>query len=372
MSKRPKKSAKAAKSSAIQRKDTQLMFDKREHEKLEAFMSKLMRRKLLQEKEFREEANRFLQSTISEPSDIVLQIDTPLEAAQAKMYDAFGARSKKDKVRLAKEALGLSEDCADAYVVLAEVTDEALTDSIELYQKGVEAGKRALGEEFFQNNIGEFWSILESRPYMRALFGLALDLWTKNREERAIEMMYELLRLDKMDHQGVRHVLGPVLIAAGRYQEARSFLQPMKDERLSVVKFSWALVLYLIEGDSPAANEALDKALEFNLHVADMMLIAEEIVESDIEVEAFCPGSVDEAVYYVSNWLGAWLVDSVNPNPYCWLVQRARLHFDKQEPQKEPSDPVLYEEWYGYPDARRSNAEFVEYKFWAKPNQRSQ
>lgn len=47
---------------------------------------------------------------------------TPLEQAQDKMYEAWGARSRKVRVRLAREALALSPDCADAYVLLAEET----------------------------------------------------------------------------------------------------------------------------------------------------------------------------------------------------------------------------------------------------------
>src|SRR5262245_39736743 len=46
--------------------------------------------------------------------------DTPLGRAQELMYQAFEQRDPDERVRLAHEALEVSPDCADAYVLLAE------------------------------------------------------------------------------------------------------------------------------------------------------------------------------------------------------------------------------------------------------------
>ena len=46
--------------------------------------------------------------------------DIPLDKAQALMYRAFGERDERRRVQLAKDALALCPDCADAYVLLAE------------------------------------------------------------------------------------------------------------------------------------------------------------------------------------------------------------------------------------------------------------
>src|SRR5690348_6147547 len=43
---------------------------------------------------------------------------TDLERAQAKMYDAWSAKRQRRRVRLAKDALSICPDCADAYVLL--------------------------------------------------------------------------------------------------------------------------------------------------------------------------------------------------------------------------------------------------------------
>jgi len=45
---------------------------------------------------------------------------TPLEEAQEIMYDAYEAGTKAKRIKLAKKALTISQDCADAYILLAE------------------------------------------------------------------------------------------------------------------------------------------------------------------------------------------------------------------------------------------------------------
>lgn len=60
------------------------------------------------------------------------------------MYDAWEATSHKRAVELAKKALMVSADCADAYVFLAEVTAKTPQEALGLYRQGVEAGERAL------------------------------------------------------------------------------------------------------------------------------------------------------------------------------------------------------------------------------------
>jgi hypothetical protein len=81
---------------------------------------------------------------------------------------------------LAQKALELSPLCADAYVLLAQETARNLDEAIDLYRQGVEAGKKALGKSAFRDDVGHFWGLLETRPYMRARHGLAQALWDKD------------------------------------------------------------------------------------------------------------------------------------------------------------------------------------------------
>lgn len=147
--------------------------------------------RLLAEREFGsiEEANAFLENMLRESGGKLPSAPaptTPLERAQDLIYEAFETESSRKRVQLAKKALKVSPDCADAYVLLAEEDAGSLEEARELCQKGVEAGERALGRETFEEEAGHFWGILETRPYMRARQGLAVCLWELGQREEAI------------------------------------------------------------------------------------------------------------------------------------------------------------------------------------------
>jgi hypothetical protein len=111
--------------------------------------------------------------------------DTPLSRAQDVMYRAFDTREPEKRVELARAALEISPDCADAYVLLAEES-KGRKDAIQLFEKAVAAGERALGPDAFANDVGHFWGLIETRPYMRAREGLAVQLWSSGRRDEAI------------------------------------------------------------------------------------------------------------------------------------------------------------------------------------------
>ena len=64
--------------------------------------------------------------------------------AQEVIYDAWDEFDPDKRIQLAKKALDISPDCADAYVILAEDQASTHQKALELYQAGVDAGRRAL------------------------------------------------------------------------------------------------------------------------------------------------------------------------------------------------------------------------------------
>lgn len=63
-----------------------------------------------------------------------------LDEAQDIVYRAWETKSRSRRIALARKALTISPDCADAYVLLAEQAATSLDEAMELNQKGVEAG----------------------------------------------------------------------------------------------------------------------------------------------------------------------------------------------------------------------------------------
>ena len=133
-------------------------------------------------------------------------VDDALGRAQDLIYDAFDAPTAKRRIVLALKALEISPLCADAYVLLAEHAAPQMSgERLELYRRAVEAGELALGKVAFEEDVGHFWGLLETRPYMRARCGgIAQMLWASGRHEEAVAHYRDLLRLNPNDNQGVR------------------------------------------------------------------------------------------------------------------------------------------------------------------------
>src|SRR4051812_37621889 len=61
--------------------------------------------------------------------------NTPLAKAQALLYQAFEEPDDERRVQLARDALAICPDCADAYVLLAD-HERSRKRSLELYEQG--------------------------------------------------------------------------------------------------------------------------------------------------------------------------------------------------------------------------------------------
>ena len=129
-----------------------------------------------------------------------------------------------------RRALDISADCADAYVLLAEETAGSAEEARELYAQGVGAGERALGERAFRKEIGRFWEVLETRPYLRARADPAHCLWELGQREAALDLWTDMLRLNPGDSLGVRYRLINGLLHLGRDRELGKLLRVYQED----------------------------------------------------------------------------------------------------------------------------------------------
>ena len=241
---------------------------------------------------------------------------TPLEKAQELCYQAFDSIGRR-KVALARQALQLCPDCADAYVILAERSRPRNLDEIhKLYTAGVEAGRRALGEQFFQENTGNFWRILHTRPFMRALLGLANVQYAMDRTDDAIASLRELLRLNPNDNQGVRDVLLPLLLTRRELESAEKLLADYEDDPSAAWQYNRALLTFAREGDSPTSRKQLRAAVARNKHVPDGLLEIDETGDPLDEPDAYRIDSPEEAAIYANEAVTAW---QATPGAIDWL-----------------------------------------------------
>jgi tetratricopeptide (TPR) repeat protein len=245
--------------------------------------------------------------------------ETPLRKAQDLMYDAWEATDPKRRIALAWKALEISPDCADAYVLLAEETASSLSEALDLYRQGVEPGERALGRKAFEEDMGHFWGILETRPYMRARAGLAECLWAAGKHDEAIEHYEDMLRLNPNDNQGIRDLLMPRLIEMERDEEAEVLFKEYQDDGMASWIYSRALLDFRKMGDSEISRKSLKAAVKNNRYIPAYLLGRKKMPQS--LPEYYSPGAETEAVFYVKENLEAW---KSTPGALNWLLDQTK------------------------------------------------
>jgi tetratricopeptide (TPR) repeat protein len=238
--------------------------------------------------------------------------------AQEVMYQAWDESNPALRISLAHKALKISPDCADAYVLLAEEEADTVQRALELYQKGVIAGRRALGEDYFEENVGYFWGLLETRPYMRAMQGKASCLWQMGRRQEAIDIYSEMMRLNPGDNQGIRYVLVDLLLALNRDADLAKLLRQYKEDASAVWRFTRALLEFRKAGASTKANRLLQDALEFNPYVLPYLRGKKRIPNRLPDYIGF--GDENEAIEYAANHLNYW---RRTPGALDWLQKQA-------------------------------------------------
>ncbi len=286
----------------------------------EAALANLTRLTRSREFEDIEEMNAFLQQAIRNGQPPAALPTTPLERAQDLAYKAWEAEGER-RLELARQALALSPDCADAHVILA-LAAATPREARPLFEQALAAGERALGPRAMAEDAGRFWGLIETRPYMRARFGLARCLEQMGEREAAVAHYRELLRLNPGDNQGVRYFLFHALLRLNRDAEAARLLSRHAGERCCEWTYGRVLLAWRERGDGPRTRNALARALRSNPWVPDFLLGRRPLPDPLPDSVGF--GDEDEAAWYAAEagdlWrdtpgLAAWLAASVPGGP---------------------------------------------------------
>jgi tetratricopeptide (TPR) repeat protein len=239
------------------------------------------------------------------------------DRAQQIMYDAWDTPDRRARTKLARSALEIYPDCADAFSCLAEDARDA-REALELYERAVEAGERDLGQRRFEEDAGHFWGFLETRPYMRAREGLSQALHTVGRLDEAAEHYQEMLRLNPNDNQGVRMQLLPLLLELDRDEDATRLLERYGGGDFAAMIYGRTLLEFRTSGDSKKAREKLSEALKANEHVPALLTGKKKMPRTLPDYHGI--GDENEAVAVVYESREAW---RKTPGALEWLKERA-------------------------------------------------
>lgn len=236
--------------------------------------------------------------------ELIAKLSAELDRAQEYADMAWEEDSKSKRIKLAKQALAMSEYCVDAYLLLAEDSARDADEKLKLLLQAVQAGRNVIGERDFASLVGDFWLVAKTRPYMRAILKLAEFYAEQDDHTHAIEVYEDMLMLNKSDNLGVRYPLSSCLLTVGRDNDVRQLLTDFKSDKTAFWLYTKAFVSYRQKPDSKTANADLAKALFANELVPNYLLERKRF-------PVFCStdfviGSDEEAVLYADLNLDSW------------------------------------------------------------------
>ncbi len=265
----------------------------------------------------------FLHSKADEvQSDKVLP-ENETDPAQALIRQAWQEASRSSRIMLAHQALSLSPQCADAYIILAEDDAETLGKSLRYYRQAVRLtepklkGKGPLDLEEIEDRYPS-----EIRPYLDAKEGLAHILTGLLKKADAVRHYQDILELIPEDPLYVRGKLLSLLLDLERVQEADRLLDDYPNPYNPDWQYTRALRLYQMQGNSRRSRRALQRALESSPLVGDH-LINPSYEEGDEGDGLIFGEMLKEAQSYRHNFRHLW---QRTPGAIPWLEDQTRFY----------------------------------------------
>lgn len=242
-----------------------------------------------------------------------LDFETPRENAEDLMDAAYDTRGRR-AVLLARQALEVWPDCAEAYLLLADRTFDP-EDALGLYAQAMAAAERAMSPDAFQE-VGSFWEYGEGMPYIVARLGYAATLLKLDRLGEAAEHFQEMLRLNPRDEQRIREILVHILIVLDLDEEAQALLDRYGEDQSALMGFPRALLRFRREGDSTEARRCLKHAMRANRFIPGLLLRTSQMPSPS---NFYTPGTKEEAAAYPPLSRGTW---EKTPGALDWLRER--------------------------------------------------
>lgn len=189
--------------------------------------------------------------------------NTPLDDAYNLLEKAENAKSKTQAIKYAKEAHKLCPDCFDAVLFQVHLEENPIK-RWKLLNEGLKFEKERLEKEkyFIKDNIGHFYKIFETRPYIRGLYAKADYLLLDGKVKQARDVCKEILKLNENDNTGARYLLMAIYSYFEEEKDILALYKKYPEEDLEMLFPLFALYYKL--GDDKKSVEYLNRINKAN------------------------------------------------------------------------------------------------------------
>jgi pentatricopeptide repeat protein len=219
----------------------------------------------------------------------------PKEQAQDLVFEAYDLSPAAGRKKI-QAALKLDQDCVEAYEYLASIS-KTMKNEMAYLKRGIDIGRRIFGGQYLKEHKGGFWGFHETRPFMRCLQKFTDCLCVMGLLEECVEIFEEMIELNPLDNQGVRHQLMLYLIHLRDYKKYEIYARKFKDDVSAYTFYNNALFTFKSEGNTSKAIRRLKKAIEYNNYVPAYLLSIKKIKGVPV---SYSFGDDNEAMYYTA------------------------------------------------------------------------
>lgn len=236
---------------------------------------------------------------------------------------AYEADTEQEALKYARKALQADNKCLDAEAMIAELTSEDIDELKTTYEKLIRKAEKDLKEAdiFNEENKGQFWLIVETRPYMRLRYSYVRLLLDMGKYRKAISECEDLLQLCESDNMGVRYLL--ISIYAFFEDELNVIrLHKRYEEEANSQMLLPIIALYYKLDDYKKAESYLRKLKKVNDELEDVFCSEEDIdddLDDVIESGMYRFGSKEEIMVAMTD---AGFLYTTTAGFYLWMADR--------------------------------------------------
>ncbi|MCD7822107.1 MAG: hypothetical protein LUG64_07860 [Clostridiales bacterium] len=275
-----------------------------------------------------EDANRLLQQFVEQYNSGLIQPRSARpETADDYLELAEEAKTKKAAMGYIQKALELEPDNLDALLMQAQQKAKWPLDLVISLPPIIEKGDALMEREgHFRDDMGDFWSVLETRPYLRLRYAYLDALKNSGMMRKAVAEGERLMELCENDNLGARYDL--IFLYAHLEEEEKALAlfnasEYSKDDCQMLLALS---ILYFKLGQLDTSLDYLKKLRKCNKDTKKFLRLVcrgdqEEIFSAGGSGFGYQPYTIDELVMAFQD--NVFLLTSVM-NYFQWANKQIR------------------------------------------------
>lgn len=245
--------------------------------------------------------------------------NTILDEAYELLEKAENAKSKTQALKYAKKAYDTCPDCFDAILFQVQLEDNPLK-RWKLLEEGLELEKERLEDNnyFTKDNIGRFYGLFETRPYIRGLCAKVACLLQDGKIKQSRDLCKEIIRLNESDNTGTRYILMAIYAYLEDEEELLKLYKKYKEDNLEMLFPLFALYYKL--GNDKKTKEYLDKINKSNPNFVKFFKGTMKD-NNNVPKGYYSKGDSSEVKMYFTNY--TFLIDSI-PNIDWYILENSK------------------------------------------------